>query len=239
MPIISFVLMLSHILFITSFSAVEAAERIDGYEIKQQAKELKTSSGSNLELLVSDKRSFFSCSEDLSFSPRFKNDWSTVKVECRSENWSTVLRSNHASSFNELRSEGIDGEPKVKTVIVKKNIIKGEVITEEHLSYSFNASEELPGSFTNISEAIGRKAKFNLARGAILKSRQLAMVYPVEKGKAVIVIADNSRVSITVNAIALERGQIGDMVRVKNATSGKVLNAIVLGEKKVAPLTNM
>ena len=65
------------------------------------------------------------------------------------------------------------------------------------------------------------------------------MVYPVEKGKAVIVIADNSRVSITVNAIALERGQIGDMVRVKNATSGKVLNAIVLGEKKVAPLTNM
>ena len=100
MPIISFVLMLSHILFITSFSAVEAAERIDGYEIKQQAKELKTSSGSNLELLVSDKRSFFSCSEDLSFSPRFKNDWSTVKVECRSENWSTVLRSNHASSFN-------------------------------------------------------------------------------------------------------------------------------------------
>ena len=152
MPIIGFVLMLSQILFLTSFSAVEAAERIDGYAIKQQAKEVKTSSGSNLELLVSDKRSFFSCSENLSFSPRFKNDWSTVKVECRSENWSTVLRSNQSSSFNELTGKGIDGEPKVKTVIVKKNIIKGEVITEEHLSYSFNASEELPGSFTNIAE---------------------------------------------------------------------------------------
>ena len=240
MPIVGFVLvLLSHILFLTSFSAVEAAERIDGYAIKQQAKEVKTSNGSNLELLVSDKRSFFSCSETLSFSPRFQNDWSTVKVECRSENWSTVLRSNHASSFDELTSEGIDGAPKVKTVIVKKNIIKGEVITEDHLSYSFNASEELPGSFTNISEAIGRKAKFNLARGAVLKSRQLAMVYPVEKGKAVLVIADNSRVSITVNAIALERGQIGDMVKVKNATSGRVLNAIVIGEKKVAPITNM
>ena len=239
MPIIGFVLMLSHILFWNSFSAVEAAERIAGYAIKQQAKEVKTSNGSNLELLVSDKRSFFSCSEALSFSPRFKNDWSTVKVECRSENWSTVLRSNQSSSFNDLTSEKIDGERQMKTVIVKKNIIKGEVITEEHLSYSFNASEELPGGFTNISEAIGRKAKFNLARGAVLKSRQLAMVYPVEKGKAVLVIADNSRVSITVNAIALEQGQIGDMVKVKNATSGKVLNAIVLGEKKVAPLTNM
>jgi flagella basal body P-ring formation protein FlgA len=239
MPIIGFVLMLSHILFWTSFSAVEAAERIDGFEIKQQAREVKTSNGSNLELLVSDKRSFFPCSETLSFSPRFKNDWSTVKVECRSENWSTVLRSNQSSSFNELTGEGIDGERKIKTVIVKKNIVKGEVITEEHLSYSFNTSEELPGSFTNISEAIGRKAKFNLARGAILKSRQLAMVYPVEKGKAVLVIADNSRVSITVNAIALERGQIGDMIKVKNSSSGRVLNAIVLGEKKVAPLTNM
>jgi len=60
MPIVGFVLvLLSNILFLTSFSAVEAAERIDGYAIKQQAKEVKTSNGSNLELLVSDKRSFF------------------------------------------------------------------------------------------------------------------------------------------------------------------------------------
>jgi flagella basal body P-ring formation protein FlgA len=64
-------------------------------------------------------------------------------------------------------------------------------------------------------------------------------VYPVEKGKAVLVVAHNSRLSITVNAIALEAGQVGDMIKVKNSTSGKVLNAIVIGEKKVSPLTNI
>jgi flagella basal body P-ring formation protein FlgA len=90
-----------------------------------------------------------------------------------------------------------------------------------------------------MSEIIGRKAKFNLARGAVIKTRQLEIVYPVEKGKAVLVVANNSRLSITVNAIALEAGQLGDMIKVKNSTSGRILNAIVTGEKKVSPLTNM
>jgi flagella basal body P-ring formation protein FlgA len=167
-----------------------------------------------------------------------ENDWSTVEVNCASENWSTVLRNNRTFQIEEELEQPFD-PLKSKTVVVKKNITKGEVITEDHLTYSFQISDDLPGGFATMSEVIGRKAKFNLARGAVIKTRQLEIVYPVEKGKAVLVVADNSRLSITVNAIALEAGQLGDMIKVKNSTSGKILNAIVTGEKKVSPLTNM
>jgi flagella basal body P-ring formation protein FlgA len=52
-------------------------------------------------------------------------------------------------------------------------------------------------------------------------------------------IADNKRVSISVNAIALEDGQIGDIIKVQNIASGRTLHAIIKGEKKVSPLANM
>ena len=226
------------VLIWTGLSTVQASERINGFEIKMQAKSVVTSSGTPLELMVSDRRTFFKCAEPLTFSPRMENDWSTVKVNCASENWSTILRNNRTFQIEEELEQPFD-PLKSKTVVVKKNITKGEVITEGHLTYSFQISDDLPGGFTTMSEIIGRKAKFNLARGAVIKTRQLEIVYPVEKGKAVLVVANNSRLSITVNAIALEAGQLGEMIKVKNSTSGRILNAIVTGEKKVSPLTNM
>ena len=237
MPLLRLFMTLSVLLW-TGLSTVQAAERINGLEIKTQAKSVVTSSGTPLDLMVSDRRTFFKCAEPLTFSPRIENDWSTVEVNCASENWSTVLRNNRTFQIEEELEQSFD-PLKSKTVVVKKNITKGEVITEDHLTYSFQISDDLPGGFTTMSEIIGRKAKFNLARGAVIKTRQLEIVYPVEKGKAVLVVANNSRLSITVNAIALEAGQLGDMIKVKNSTSGRILNAIVTGEKKVSPLTNM
>jgi flagella basal body P-ring formation protein FlgA len=121
---------------------------------------------------------------------------------------------------------------------VVKNISKGEVLSANHLAYDYTKAR-LPGSFNEIENVIGRKAKFNLARGAILKIRQLEINYAVEKGKYVLLTARNENVSVTVGAIALEQGQIGDIIKVKNERSGKHLNVVVTSEKKVSPLTNM
>ena len=238
MPLLRLFMLTFNVLIWTGISTVQASERITGFDIKAQAKSVLTSSGTSLDLMVSDRRTFFKCAEPLTFSPRMENDWSTVEVNCASKNWSTVLRNNRTFQIEEELEQPFD-PLKSKTVVVKKNITKGEVITEDHLTFSFKISDDLPGGFTTMSEIIGRKAKFNLACGAVIKTRQLEIVYPVEKGKAVLVVANNSRLSITVNAIALEAGQLGDMIKVKNSTSGKILNAIVTGEKKVSPLTNM
>jgi flagella basal body P-ring formation protein FlgA len=122
--------------------------------------------------------------------------------------------------------------------VVVKNISKGEVLSESHLAYDYTTAR-LPGSFTDIENVIGRKAKFNLARGAILKIRQLKINYAVEKGKYVLLTSSNENVSVTVGAIALEQGQIGDIIKVRNERSGKLLNVVVTSEKKVSALTNM
>ena len=66
-------------------SAACASDRIDGYEIKKQARNVVSLDGIPLELVVSDKRTFFPCSDPLMYSPRLNNDWSAVEVYCPSE----------------------------------------------------------------------------------------------------------------------------------------------------------
>ena len=217
-------------------SELSAETRITGSDIKEQAINVVTGNGSKLELLVSDRRTFFPCSKPLDFSPRVQNDWSSVQITCTTESWSTVLRSTATRQKNEP-SAGTNSKNN-PVVVVVKNISKGEVLNANHLAYDYTTAR-LPGSFTEVENVIGRKAKFNLARGAILKIRQLEINYAVEKGKYVLLTSRNENVSVTVGAIALEQGQIGDIIKVKNERSGKLLNVVVTSEKKVSPLTNM
>ena len=217
-------------------SELSAETRITGSDIKSQALNMLTDDGAQLELLVSDRRTFFPCSTPLNFTPRIENDWSSVEITCESERWSTVLRSTASQRKNELSVENISIHKPV--VVIVKNISKGEVLNSNHLAYEY-PSVSLPGSFTDIENVIGRKAKFNLARGATLKIRQLEINYAVEKGKYVLLTSSNENVSVTVGAIALEQGQIGDIVKVRNERSGTILNVLVTGEKKASPITNM
>ena len=85
------------ILLSLSVVRVSASELINGKIIKQQAQEFFNELNLGLQLVVSDKRTFFSCSSSLEFSQRNKNNWSTVMVKCPTENWSTLVRSQQSN----------------------------------------------------------------------------------------------------------------------------------------------
>ena len=80
---------------------------------------------------------------------------------------------------------------------------------------------------------IGRKAKFNLARGAILKIRQLEINYAVEKGKYVLLTSRNENVRDS-RRDSFEQGQIGDIIKVKMSVREN-FNVVVTSEKKASP----
>jgi flagella basal body P-ring formation protein FlgA len=116
-------------------SELSAETRITGSDIKSQAINVITDDGAQLELLVSDRRTFFPCSTPLNFTPRIQNDWSSVEITCTSESWSTVLRSTAAQQKNALSVENVSiNEP---VVVVIKNISKGEVLNSNHLAYEY------------------------------------------------------------------------------------------------------
>ena len=215
-----------------------ASERLKGLHIKEQAAQYFSEQGLNLSLLVSDKRTFFPCSGPLDFHQRHENDWSTVLVRCSSENWETFIRSANLSA-KMVSSETLPTENRLSVAVLIKNISKGQVISEEYLGFEARTERQIHGAYNHISEVLGRKAKSNIAAGTILKARHLDTVYSVDKNDNVLVIAANKSITITTSAIALENGQVGDMIPVKNIKSEKIFKVIITGKKKVAPITNM
>lgn len=226
------------IVSIMASSPTLASDRLNGLNIKEQAANYFSQKGLNLSLLVSDKRSFFPCSVPLDFRQRQDNDWSTVLVRCSHENWETFIRSaNLSPKIASSKSPSIDS--RLTVAILIRNISKGQVISEEYLGFEDRPERQIHGAYNHISEVLGRKAKSNIAAGTILKARHLDTAYSVDKNDSVLVIAANKAITITTSAIALENGQIGDMIPVKNVKSEKIFKVIITGKKKVAPITNM
>jgi flagella basal body P-ring formation protein FlgA len=219
-------------------SPIFASERLKGLHIKEQAVQYFSEQGLNLSLLVSDKRTFFPCSGPLDFHQRHENDWSTVLVRCSSENWETFIRSANLSA-EIVSSESIPTDNRLSVAVLIKNISKGQVISEEYLGFETRPERQIHGAYNHISGVLGRKAKSNIAAGTILKARHLDTVYSVDKNDSVLVIAANKAIIITTSAIALENGQVGDMISVKNIKSEKIFKVMITGKKKVAPITNM
>ena len=229
-------LMVLLITFTSSWAS--ASDRVTGQNIKEQASAYFLENNLNLTLLVSDKRSFFPCSTSLDFTTKYENDWSTVLVSCAKENWETFIRTTGLYDQPDS-TESVNVNEKLPVAIVLKNISKGQVITNDYLQFENRPERTIHGAYTNISEVLGKKAKSNIAAGTILKARHLDTSYSVDKNDSVLVIAENQVITITTSAIALEKGQIGDMIAVKNVNSEKIFKVIITGKKKVSPITNM
>ena len=217
---------------------LSASELINGKIIKQQAQHYFNDHKLGLSLVVSDKRTFFPCSSSLEFSQRSRNNWSTVVVTCPTENWSTLVRSRQSTIKIFDENHNVIFEP-LKIVTLAKNISKGQIISADDLILLDRPETKFHGAFKQSEEVIGRKAKVSLASGTVVKARHLETVYLVNKQDTVLVVAQNKKLSITTSAIALEEGQLGDMINVENVNSGKMLKAIITGRKKVSPITNM
>ena len=69
-----------------------AEDILYGKDIKNQASRFFKEIGIAGEILTSDRRAFFSCEEELEFSPHVQNDWRTVRAKCYSPNWQSILR---------------------------------------------------------------------------------------------------------------------------------------------------
>ena len=216
----------------------QAADVIYGKDIKDQASKFFNEIGINGEILTSNKRAFFKCSEDLEFSPHVQNDWRTVRAKCNSENWQSILRTT-AQAPNEIVETKSNMAASSQVVSIVNNMSKGQVINEGDLVLVSAPDQNVFSGFKKINELIGRKVTRNLAKGTILKARHVKFRLNVNKNDTVLVILGNSKLSITTYGIALTSGQKGDMITVENLKSNKKFKAIVLCEKKVTPLTNM
>lgn len=80
-----------------------------------------------------------------------------------------------------------------------------------------------------VGSPVGKRAKSSVREGAPLSNDLFGKAVCVKKGDKLILRSDNELICVEVQGVALEEGDTGDTIAVRNTKSGRTLRAIVRG----------
>jgi flagellar basal body P-ring formation protein FlgA len=119
-------------------------------------------------------------------------------------------------------------------VTVIKKIDKGEKFTLENIALARTPSSKLiNGCFQQLGNVLGRTASMPLAPGTVVRVNELYDPPAISRGQVVEGIVEKGNIELSVQVRAIEDGKAGDVIRVENTDSHKVLHGKVLDEKTV------
>lgn len=109
-------------------------------------------------------------------------------------------------------------------VVTRRVVHPGETIGTEMLrEVKLKAGRQVPeGMVTSIATIQGKVARRTLLPGRYVPMASIRDVYLVEQGAPVEVIFQHGTLTITAQAVSLEPGSEGDLIKVRNLDSGAV-----------------
>lgn len=123
-------------------------------------------------------------------------------------------------------------------VIASKPIAPNELLTAENLTYQRTDVARLPSAYlTDISKLAGLSAKRPIAAGTLVTDSLLKKPILVKRGTNVAISAHSGAIAITASGQALQDGAEGQVIRVQNTNSKRIVTAKVMGEGLVQIIT--
>lgn len=120
-------------------------------------------------------------------------------------------------------------------LVVKGKLQRHDLITNDDIT---SERKEITTLFerpvTSLDEIADMRLKRNLKRGQILTFEALETIPDLERGMATTIIFDNGLFKITAPGVALQNGSAGDMIKVKNKSTNKIIVARIEDDKSVS-----
>jgi flagella basal body P-ring formation protein FlgA len=116
-------------------------------------------------------------------------------------------------------------------VVAAADIDRGQILSESDVALETRdlTLKHLNEPLIDTGQVVGMAAKQPLKQGDVLLSYHLDLPVLIERGKDATAIVTAAGMNITLTVQALDSGKMGDMVRVKNKTSGAIITAKVIG----------
>ncbi|MGB0360142.1 MAG: flagellar basal body P-ring formation chaperone FlgA [Endozoicomonas sp.] len=185
---------------------------------------LENHQGSKYSITVRPPKSGFdSCPNNLRIYQNIRNKPPTgtvrLNVECPGI-WKTYVLANV--------------EALLPAILSNQNLSRGDVITKEQLQIGQLSISKLRGNyFTNLEQLEGRKLNRSITVGRVIQESALVPLYLVFKGQSVSIQSGNGALFVSMSGIALENGLLNEVIRVRNRSSGTIIDARVISEDKV------
>ena len=220
-------------LLVCLFSSIQAYS-LTGSEVRETIIEYLNQKNIVSDPIIKGNRSFKKCDHDLKIKEIF-NDYKTVLVSCQKPlKWSLTVRTNanfKQKSLTKLNNSNTLN--KIKLITLKNNLKKGEVIQEIDLQFEYKSKSVGKGFFENFDKLVGREINQNLSKGQVIKTRHLKENFMVSEGQSVIIFSNLYRINVRMDGNALENGHFNELIKVKNISSGKIIQGKVINEKKI------
>ena len=207
---------------------------ISGKEIKELIKEHLLIQGITSNPLIRESRQFKDCKHKLNIENPY-DSFRTVIVSCKAPlKWQVSIRTNAESRIKtKSKSKNSESFKNIKLITLKHNLKKGELIQESDLKFDYRNNSVGNGYFIDKNILIGREINQNLSRGQIIKVRHLKERFTVVEGQAIIIYADLNGINVKMDGNALQNGHLNEWIKVRNNSSGKVVEGKIINAKKI------
>jgi flagellar basal body P-ring formation protein FlgA len=172
--------------------------------------------------------------------PSTPGDWRAVDLRCNAPAWVRTLRTGAPVPAASTADAVIDDpEATGPGLVLRESLARGAVIAAHHLAPAPAGTGAAAGPITDAETLVGRRLAVNLAAGRVILARHLEQDWLIAQGAAVAIASGGTGLSVMTAGQALQNGQRGERIAVRNATSGRVIEAVVTGPDIVTVRPNM
>lgn len=119
-------------------------------------------------------------------------------------------------------------------LVASRNLNRGTLLDDSHCSLQEMDISQLRRTplFTG-EDAIGKELKYSLTAGSPLSLESLQLPKVVQRGDMLQLVAETESLQVRQQAEALEDGEVGKVIDVRNSSSRLVVQAVVVAAGKV------
>ncbi|MBI3584561.1 MAG: flagellar basal body P-ring formation protein FlgA [Nitrospinae bacterium] len=118
--------------------------------------------------------------------------------------------------------------------VAANHIKKGEPVSETSIQIEEREiSRDLSQIVTDPRDIVGKQAKVDIAKGEVIRIGSAETMILVNQGDVVNIVAESNMLRVAVKGVVRDKGGKGELVKVLNVSSNKVINAKIIDSNTV------
>ena len=210
---------------------------ITGKEISNKISDWLLLEGVEGNPIFSKTKIYNDCKSDYKISKMF-NNYKTIKIQCPEKDGLILfvrvdLKKSERLTKNKKSISNSKSLKRNQFILVKlnKSLEKNSVLESDDLEIFSSKKMSQKSFFNNKEDLVGRKLKKNLKMGQILHLRHLYEKFEINSGDFLSIVSNIGNASVTVSGEAQDSGNLGDLIKVKNLRSGKIIKGYIKKNK--------
>ena len=123
---------------------------------------------------------------------------------------------------------------RIPVFFTSRPIDRHQIISENDVFMEERRISDLPQKVIwELEDVIGKRARRNIPANTILRKNLLEHSSLIKKGDLVTILAESKTLKITTKGEAREKGSKGDVIKVRNLSSKKIIGGLVLDKSTV------